>query len=48
MDDGGEAIQLVTVQPRGEGGQMVQEGEYPPVQFRFCEKITPILQAAGD
>ncbi|WP_428686995.1 hypothetical protein [Roseibium sp.] len=48
MDDGGEAIQLVTVQPRGAGGLMVQEGERPPVQFRFCEQITPILQTAGD
>ncbi len=48
MDDGGEVIQLVTVQPRGTAGLMVQEGERSPVHFRFCEKIKPILQAAGD
>lgn len=47
MDDGGEAIQLVTVEPRGEDGLYLQEGERPPVEFRFCEKIEPVLQAAG-
>jgi hypothetical protein len=45
LTDGGEAIELVTVQPRGTKGLMVQEGERPPVHFRFCERIIPILQA---
>lgn len=45
LTDGGEAIELVTVMPRGTGGLVVQEGEKPPVHFRFCEKITPILQS---
>ncbi|WP_208988314.1 hypothetical protein [Labrenzia sp. VG12] len=44
LTDGGEAIELVTVMPRGTQGLVVQEGEKPPVHFRFCEKITPILQ----
>ncbi len=47
LDDGGEEIELVTVQPRGTQGLMVQQGEKPTVHFRFCQKITPILQAAG-
>ncbi|MES0810435.1 hypothetical protein ABLO27_13210 [Roseibium sp. SCPC15] len=47
MNDGGEAIELVTVQPRGTDGLLVQEGERPPVQFRFCEKINPVLKADG-
>ncbi len=46
LTDGGEAIELVTVTPRGTQGLMVQEGEKPPVHFRFCEKIIPILQSA--
>ena len=46
LTDGGEAIELVTVMPRGTQGLVVQEGEKPPVHFRFCEKITPILQSA--
>lgn len=46
MTDGGEAIELVTVMPRGTQGLMVQEGEKPPIHFRFCEKIVPILQSA--
>ncbi|MCK7613940.1 hypothetical protein [Roseibium sediminicola] len=46
LTDGGEAIELVTVSPRGTKGLMVQEGEKPPVHFRFCEKIEPILQSA--
>ena len=46
LDDGGEAIELVTVQPRGTEGLMVQEGEKPPVHFRFCKKIVPILRSA--
>ncbi len=44
--DGAEVIELVTVQPRGTRGLLVQEGEKPPVHFRFCEKIVPILQSA--
>ncbi|POF33729.1 hypothetical protein [Roseibium marinum] len=48
LTDGGEAIELVTVQPRGTNVLMVQEGEDPPVQFRFCRKIIPILQAASN
>jgi len=47
LTDGGEAIELVTVQPRGTNVLMMQEGERPPVRFRFCEKIVPILQAAS-
>ncbi|WP_420412607.1 hypothetical protein [Roseibium sp.] len=46
LNDGGEAIELVTVQPRGTNGLMVQEGERPPVHFRFCEAIQPVLQSA--
>ncbi len=45
-NEGGEMIELVTVQPRGTRVLLVQEGERPPVEFRFCEKITPILQSA--
>ncbi|PVB62248.1 hypothetical protein [Labrenzia sp. 011] len=44
LSDGGEAIELVTVQPRGTDVLMVQEGERPPVPFRFCQKIIPILK----
>ncbi|MBO6891913.1 MAG: hypothetical protein JJ866_08235 [Roseibium sp.] len=44
LTDGGEAIELVTVQPRGTGGLLVQEGERPPVHFRFCERIIPLKQ----
>jgi hypothetical protein len=47
LTDGGEAIELVTVQPRGAEGLIVQEGEKPPVHFRFCEKIVPILQSSN-
>ena len=47
LTDGGEAIELVTVQPRGTEGLLVQEGEKPPVHFRFCEKIIPILQSSN-
>ncbi|MHA7775294.1 hypothetical protein [Roseibium sp. M-1] len=47
LNDGGEAIELVTVQPRGTEGLLVQEGEKPPVHFRFCEKIVPVLQSAN-
>lgn len=47
LTDGGEAIELVTVRPRGSEGLMVQEGEKPPVHFRFCEKIVPILQSSN-
>jgi len=46
LTDGGEAIELVTVSPRGSRGLMVQEGEKPPVHFRFCEKIEPILHSS--
>lgn len=46
LNDGGDAIELVTVQPRGTNGLMVQEGERPPVHFRFCEAIIPVLQSA--
>jgi hypothetical protein len=46
LNDGREAIELVTVQPRGTEGLLVQEGEKPPVHFRFCEKIVPILQTS--
>lgn len=45
LTDGGEAIELVTVQPRGSKGLMVQEGERPPVHFRFCERIIPVLES---
>ncbi|WP_298985801.1 hypothetical protein [uncultured Roseibium sp.] len=44
-NDGGESIELVTVQPRGSDGLLVQEGEKVPVHFRFCRKIIPILQS---
>lgn len=47
LNDGGQAIELVTVRPRGSNGLMVQQGERPPVYFRFCEKIIPVLQAAS-
>ncbi|CTQ76941.1 hypothetical protein [Roseibium alexandrii] len=46
LNDGGEAIELVTVQPRGTNGLIVQEGERAPVHFRFCEAIQPVLQSA--
>lgn len=48
LNNGAESIELVTVQPRGTGGLMVQEGERPPVHFRFCEKITPVLKATDE
>jgi len=48
LNSGAESIELVTVQPRGTGGLLVQEGERAPVQFRFCEKITPVLKAADE
>ncbi|WP_299808751.1 hypothetical protein [uncultured Roseibium sp.] len=48
LTDGGEAIELVTVRPRGTSVLMVQEGERPPVQFHFCQKIIPILRAASN
>ncbi|WP_305988552.1 hypothetical protein [Roseibium sp. MMSF_3544] len=48
LKNGAQAIELVTVQPRGSNGLMVQEGERPPVHFRFCEKITPVLRAADN
>ncbi|TYC64451.1 hypothetical protein FMN50_00285 [Rhodobacterales bacterium] len=47
MDDGGETIQLVTVQPRGTGELIVQEGERAPVEFRFCEKISPVSRTGA-
>lgn len=47
LDSGAEAIELVTVQPRGENTLLVQEGEGRPVQFRFCEAIQPVLKAEG-
>ncbi|MBG6154043.1 MAG: hypothetical protein RIE06_08315 [Roseibium album] len=46
LNNGAESIELVTVQPRGTNGLIVQEGERPPVHFRFCEQITPVLKAA--
>ncbi|MCX2724566.1 hypothetical protein [Roseibium salinum] len=46
LDSGNEAIELVTVRPRGTNVLMVQEGEKPPAEFRFCKQITPILQSA--
>ena len=45
LNDGGEAIELVTVQPRGSDVLIVQEGEKPPVDFRFCEAIVPVLKS---
>ncbi|WP_299483572.1 hypothetical protein [uncultured Roseibium sp.] len=45
LNNGAESIELVTVQPRGNRGLLVQEGERPPVHFRFCEMITPVLKA---
>lgn len=45
LNNGAESIELVTVQPRGSNGLTVQEGERPPVHFRFCEQITPVLKA---
>lgn len=48
LNNGAESIELVTVQPRGTAGLMVQEGERPPVHFRFCEKITPVLKATDE
>ncbi|MEP3047081.1 MAG: hypothetical protein ABJL55_03480 [Roseibium sp.] len=47
LNDGGQAIELVTVRPRGSNGLMVQQGERPPVYFRFCKKIIPVLQSAA-
>ncbi|WP_209017461.1 hypothetical protein [Roseibium aggregatum] len=47
LTDGGEAIELVTVRPRGTQGLLVQEGERAPVQYRFCARIVPILQSAS-
>ncbi len=47
LTDGGEVIELVTVQPRGTGSLLVQEGERTPVQYRFCERITPVLEKDG-
>lgn len=47
LQSGAETIELVTVQPRGTNGLLVQEGERPPVHFRFCEQILPVLKATG-
>lgn len=44
LNDGNEAIELVTVKPRGTQGLMVQIGERAPVHYRFCERIIPVLQ----
>ncbi|MDN3721428.1 hypothetical protein QW131_25250 [Roseibium salinum] len=47
LDSGNEAIELVTVRPRG--GRMCswcRKAKKPPAEFRFCKQITPILQSA--
>jgi len=46
--DGGEAIELVTVQPRGSNGLLIQEGERPPVHFRFCEPVQTVLDDSAN
>ncbi|MTH96207.1 hypothetical protein E1297_09445 [Roseibium sp. RKSG952] len=42
-DDGGSALGLVTLRPRGSSVLLVQDGDLPPVAYRFCRPIRPVL-----
>jgi hypothetical protein len=48
---GAEALGLITIMQRGETGISVQDGERPPVHYRFCRAIPsllrPVSQQAG-
>lgn len=45
LDNGGESLGLVTVRPRGSSGLSVQDGEHPPVYYRFCRAIPQVIQS---
>lgn len=45
LDSGGESLGLVTVRPRGPAGLSVQDGEHPPVYYRYCRAIPPVTQS---
>ncbi|WP_150525695.1 hypothetical protein [Roseibium sediminis] len=47
LDRGGSALGLVTVTSRGPSKLVVQEGERPPVAYRFCRAIPPLIQPYG-
>ena len=47
LDRGGSALGLVTVTSRGPSRLVVQEGEHPPVAYRFCRAIPPLIQPYG-
>lgn len=44
---GGESLGLVTVRPIGSVGLSVQDGERPPIHYRFCRSIKPVIQPVG-
>ncbi|MBD1549518.1 hypothetical protein HK439_24950 [Labrenzia aggregata] len=41
---GAETLGLITISQRGSSEISVQDGERPPVHFRFCRAIIPLLQ----
>jgi len=41
---GAETLGLVTIRQRGSVGLSVQNGDRPPVHYRFCRAIIPLLQ----
>lgn len=41
---GSETLGLVTISQRGSSEISVQDGERPPVHYRFCRAIIPLLQ----
>lgn len=47
LDDGAETIGLVTLRQRGSQGLSLQDGERPPVYYRFCRAIVPVMSPIG-
>jgi len=47
LDTGSQALGMVTVRRRGAEILVVQDGENPPITYRFCRTIPPVINTAG-
>jgi len=46
LDTGSQALGMVTVRRRGSEILVVQDGEDPPITYRFCRTIPPVINTA--